>query len=206
MKAADTFSAQRGLLTPDEALAVLREGNDRFLAGEANPDVANTQRRLELARGQQPFAVLVGCSDSRVSPDILFGRHLGELFIVRNAGNCIGKTALGSIEYAVLSFGVPLIVVLGHEKCGAVAAAVSAVETNATFPGNIASIVEPIIPAVLAAREKPGDLLENAVHENTRRIVLGLRANPLLRGPVEAGALKIVGAHYALASGAVAFF
>ena len=194
-------------MTPDEALAILKDGNAKFLAGEVNLEVASAERRLEIAKGQRPFVVLVGCSDSRVSPEILFERGLGELFIIRNAGNVVDLAALGSIEYGVLEFGVPLIVVLGHEKCGAVTAAVEIVENNATFPGSIDNMVQPIIPAVLAVREQPGDLLDNAVRENVRRIVEDLKfADPLLAAPLADGRLKIVGARYDLDTGAVEFF
>ena len=110
-------------------------------------------RRLEIARGQTPFATLVSCSDSRVPPELLFGRGLGELFIVRNAGNTVDTAALGTIEYGVAALGVPLIVVMGHEKCGAVDAAVKVVTENATFPGSIGRMVEPIVPAVLDGAE-----------------------------------------------------
>src|ERR671920_1463967 len=157
-------------LTADQALQILKEGNRRFVAD--TPDqTATTQsrdprikheRRLEIAQGQTPFAVLVSCSDSRVPPELLFGRGLGELFIVRNAGNTIDTAALGSIEYGVGVLGCPLIVVLGHEACGAVAAAVEVVDRNATFPGVIGEMIQPIIPAVLAARSQSGDLLDNA--------------------------------------------
>ena len=165
------------------------------------------ERRVEIARGQTPFAVLVGCSDSRVSPELLFGRGLGELFIYRVAGNTVDRAALGSIEYAVAELGVPLVLVLGHERCGAVAAAVSVVEKNTIFPGAIGEMVEPIVPAVLRARSQPGDLLDNAVRENVRGIVGRLRhEGPILANAIGAGKLRIVGARYDLDDGAVDFF
>ncbi len=192
--------------TPDEALEILKKGNQEFLAGNANPETASARRRLEIASGQKPFTILVGCSDSRVSPEILFGRRLGELFIVRNAGNVVDLAALGSIEYGVLELAIPLIIVLGHEKCGAVEAAVSIVEENTEFPGSIGAMVAPILPAVLAMREEPGDLLDNAVRENVRRIVERLsNSEDVLTEPLEAGRLKIVGARYDLDSGEVDF-
>ena len=144
-------------LPPAEALKLMKEGNENF-RNEAPSLAANgRERRLELARGQAPFCVLVGCSDSRVSPEILFGRGLGELFIVRNAGNTVDTAALGSIEYAVGVLGVPLVIVLGHQSCGAVAAAVEVVQNNATFPGVIGEMVQPIVPAVLEAKTLGGD-------------------------------------------------
>ncbi|MEA1832690.1 carbonic anhydrase [Methylobacterium durans] len=195
-------------LSPDQALALLKEGNRSFTTDAPfRRGATDRDRRIEIARGQTPFVVLVGCSDSRVPPELLFGRGLGELFIVRNAGNTVDSTAMGSIEYGVVELGVPLIVVLGHEKCGAVQAAVSVVKDNAVFPGSIGRMVEPIVPAVLRAQGQPGDLLDNAVRENVRRTVLRLRtAEALLADPVKAGKLKIVGARYDLDDGSVDFF
>lgn len=166
------------------------------------------QRRLEIAESQAPFAAYVTCSDSRVSPELLFGRGLGELFIIRNAGNTVDTVALGSIEYAVAILGVPLVVVMGHERCGAVAAAASVVRENATFPGSIGRMVEPIIPSVLMAQKLPGDLVDNAIRENVRRVANQLRTSvdPLLLDPQRTGRLKVVGAYYDLDTGTVDFF
>lgn len=192
--------------TPDEALEMLKKGNQEFLAGNVKPEAASTMRRFEIASGQKPFAILVGCSDSRVSPEILCGRRLGELFIVRNAGNVVDLSALGSIEHGVLELAIPLIIVLGHEKCGAAGAAVSIVEENTEFPGSIGAMVAPTLPAVLAMREEPGNLLDNTVRENVRRIVERLsNSEDVLTEPLEAGRLKIVGARYDLDSGEVDF-
>jgi carbonic anhydrase len=194
-------------LTPDQALALLKEGNDKFITDAPYRQVNDRDRRIEIARGQTPFAVLVSCSDSRVPPELLFGRGLGELFIVRNAGNTVATTALGSIEYAVAELGVPLVVVLGHEKCGAVDAAVKVVKENATFPGAIGQMVEPIVPAVLKAQSQSGDLLENALRENVRRTVNRLRTSEtLFQELLRVGKLKIVGARYDLDNGDVDFF
>ncbi len=195
-------------LTPAQALALLRQGNADFLAGQITTVLTDSQRRLELAQGQNPFAAYVTCSDSRVPPELLFGRGLGELFIIRNAGNTVDTVALGSIEYAVGILEVPLVVVMGHEKCGAVGAAKAVVEENATFPGSIGPMVEPIIPAVLAARGEEGDFLDNAVRANVRRVVKFLRedAGPLMLEPQESGDLRVVGAYYDLDQGMVDFF
>lgn len=194
-------------MTPDQALAALKEGNDKFITDAPYRQVNDRDRRLEIARGQTPVAVLVSCSDSRVPPELLFGRGLGELFIVRNAGNTVDTTALGSIEYGVVELGVQLVVVLGHEKCGAVDAAVKVVKENATFPGAIGQMIEPIVPAVLRAQAQPGDLLDNAIRENVRRTVNRLRTSEaLLQEPLRSGKLKIVGARYDLDNGDVDFF
>ena len=144
--------APKTTLTPDQALRLLKEGNEQFRMDAPFRGVQGREQRVELARGQAPFGVLVGCSDSRVPPELLFGRGLGELFIIRNAGNTVETAALGSVEYGVGVLGCPLVVVLGHEGCGAVAAAAEVVDRNAAFPGVIGEMVQPIIPAVLEAR------------------------------------------------------
>lgn len=196
-------------LTPDQSLAALKDGNRRFLAGQSPRPDPGGRRRLEIARAQYPIAVLVSCSDSRVPPELLFGRGLGELFIIRNAGNTIDTAAMGSLEYAVVELNVPLVVVMGHERCGAVAAAVSVVEKGATFPGSIGRMVEPIIPAVLAARrQRTGDLLDASVRANVSRTVARLReySEPMVLDRIRSGRLRIVGARYDLDDGNVDFF
>ncbi len=198
-------------LTPDEALARMKKGNAEFLADHVRELPRSHDRRMKIARGQAPFAVLLGCSDSRVSPELLFSVALGELFIVRNAGNTVDTVALGSIEYGVLVLGAPLIVVLGHQRCGAVEAAIKVVKDDATFPGSIGQMIEPIIPAVLRADRagnlKGEDLLDAAIQANVRRTVERLRnSEPSLIDPLRAGKLKIVGATYDLDHGHVEFF
>ena len=198
-------------LTPDQALARLKQGNADFLADKTKASPRSHDRRLEIARGQTPFAVLVGCSDSRVSPELMLGAGLGDLFIVRNAGNTVDTVALGSIQYGVMVLGAPLIVVLGHERCGAVEAAIQVVKGDATFPGSIGQMIEPIIPAVLRARRsgaKEGEaLLDAAIQANVRRTVERLRnSEPSLVDPLRAGKLRVVGATYDLDDGDVDFF
>lgn len=198
----------KSTLTPDQALALLQEGNRDFLANEPYLAETGNRRRLELAKYQAPFAAYVSCSDSRVPPEVLFGRGLGELFIVRNAGNTVDTAALGSVEFAVGVLGVPLVVVMGHESCGAVKAAMDVVEKNASFPGSIGRMIEPIVPAVLAARGRPGDRVEQAVRANVSRVCERLRtaAEPILLDPQRQGRVKVVGAYYALNTGRVDFF
>ena len=194
-------------LTPDQALQLLRDGNERFMTDAPFRNQQGRERRVQIARGQSPFCVLVGCSDSRVPPELLFGRGLGELFIVRNAGNTIDIAALGSVEYGVGVLGCPLVVVLGHESCGAVAAAVDVVEKNATFPGVIGEMVQPIIPAVLSVRGQPGDLLDNAVRANARRVASRLKTqSPVLQEALRTNKVKIVSARYSLSNGDVDWF
>lgn len=202
---------QARAVTPTQALAKLKQGNADFLTGKVRATTLDRARRLDIARKQTPFAVLVGCSDSRVPPELLFGSGLGELFIVRNAGNTVDTVAMGSIEYAVLVLNVPLVVVLGHQRCGAVHAAIEVVEKNTSFPGSIGQMIEPIIPAVLKARSSGklhGDeLLEASVRENVSRVVDRLRkVETSLVKPLQAGSLRIVGAHYDLDNGKVDFF
>ena len=196
-------------LSPDAALDLLKEGNRRFLRGEAvPPDAVGAERRAALAKDQRPFCVLLGCSDSRVSPELLFGRGLGELFVVRNAGNVVDLAAMGSIEYGVAVLGAPLVVVLGHGRCGAVQAALNQVEQGTDYPGSIGQMIGPILPAVLSARRAgDGDVLDRAVRHNVRRVVERLRnAEHMLQEPQRLGRLKIVGARYDLDDGHVAFF
>ncbi len=196
-------------LTPDQALNLLKEGNAKFITDSPVRSVTGRERRLEIARGQVPFAVLVSCADSRVPPELLFGRGLGELFIVRNAGNTVDTAALGSIEYGVGVLGCPLVVVLGHEACGAVAAAVDVVEKNTAFPGVIGEMVQPIVPAVLEARRMSGDgsLLDKSIIANAKRVAKRLETqSPVLQEIQRAGKLKIVPARYDLDDGDVDFF
>ena len=212
MAAPQVFAAdgKKTTLTADQALATLKEGNAKFLTDSPLRAVQGRERRLEIARGQTPFAVLVSCSDSRVPPEVLFGRGLGELFIVRNAGNTVDTVALGSIEYAIAVLGVPLVVVLGHERCGAVEAALSVVEKNTIFPGSLNQMIEPILPAALMARSSgaKGDaLLDAAVRENVRRVVTRIRnSEPVMMNPIRDGKVKVVGARYDLDDGSVDFF
>ncbi len=199
------------LLTADEALARLKEGNHRFVADQpAQPDISS-KRRMAIAQGQAPFAAIICCSDSRAGPEQLFGAGLGELFIIRTAGNYIGTAGMGSLEFGVASLGAPLIVVLGHERCGAVKAAVSVVKDNAKLPGSLGPMVEPIIPAVLLAKSQHtegGDPVEEAGHANVRRVVENLRTtrSPVIGDAIQSGKVKVVGAYYDLDTGTVNFF
>ena len=198
-------------LTPDAALARLIEGNRQFVADEAHGPDLSVERRMELARGQRPFAALVGCADSRVGPEHLFGAGLGELFIVRTAGNYLDDAGFGSIAFAVAELGVSLIVVLGHEKCGAVAAATAVLTDNAQLPPALTRMVQPILPSVIDAKatfDGQGDLLDRAVHCHVGRVVRSLRtaSDPIVGDPVRSGQVKVVGAYYDLTTGHVDFF
>jgi carbonic anhydrase len=188
---------------PDEALARLVAGNVRYEAGLSAYPNQETWRRDELVGGQDPFAVIVTCSDSRVPPNLVFDQGLGDLFVARLPGNAVITQVIGAAEYAVEEFGCKLVMVLGHDKCGAVEATVEVVETNTEPPGDIGSLVDPIRPAVEAVEHDPGDLVENAVRENVLLGVQRLDGVPLLAEHVEAGELVVVGAVYSLETGRV---
>jgi carbonic anhydrase len=184
-------------------LDTLKSGNQRYVAGHPTHEHQDIDRRTEVSQGQHPIAIIVGCSDSRVPPEIVFDQGLGDLFVVRVAGNVVDDHAIGSIEYAAEHLHAPLIVVLGHDRCGAVQAAVS----SPSAPGHIQSIVDAIRPAVEAAKSEPGDLLDNAIDENVRRVVAQLQTSePILHHEIEAGHLQVVGARYELNTGVVRFF
>lgn len=199
------------MLTPDEALARLKEGNGRFAINEPVPMDLSSRRRMALAQGQAPFAAIVACADSRAGPEQLFGAGLGELFVVRTAGNYVDTAGMGSLEFGVGTLGARLIVVLGHERCGAVKAAASVVKANARLPGSLGPMVEPIIPAVLQAKSEHhegGDLIEDAGRANVKRVVETLRTttSPVLKDLIASGRIKVVGAYYDLDTGIVDFF
>jgi carbonic anhydrase len=183
---------------PDAALALLLEGNDRYL--HKSPHLQeDAERRQVLRMGQHPFAVVLCCSDSRVPPEILFDKRLGDLFVIRNAGNVVDDVVLGSIEYAVEHLGTQLVVVLGHENCGAVTATVK----NAPAQGHLGSIMSRIRPALEKVKGKEGDPIANTIDENIREMVAALMREPLFQELVEAEKLKVVGMRYNLVDGTV---
>ena len=198
-------------LTPAQALARLKAGNDAFIHDKPMARNISAARRMELAAGQAPFAALVGCADSRVGPEHLFGAGLGELFIVRTAGNYVDDAGFGSLAFAVSALNVPLIVVLGHQSCGAVAAATSVVTDNAQLPPALTRMVQPILPAVIDAHAHCApdeDLVDKAIIANAKRVADSLRnhSDPIVSGPVKEGKVMVVAAYYELATGKVTFF
>ena len=187
-------------ISPDKALQQLVEGNQRHVAHKlVHPD--QTEQRLQdVAKGQHPFAIILGCADSRVPPEIVFDQGLGDLFVIRVAGNILDDAVTGSIEFAAANLGAPLVMVLGHEKCGAVTAALK----GEAVPGHISSLVEAIKPAVEQVKGKPGDLLDNAVRANVKIVVEELKSSrPILADLFKDNKLKIVGGRYDLESGKV---
>lgn len=182
-------------LTSDQALKKLMDGNQRYLEHKRNfPDQSLAQVK-ELAKGQNPFVIILGCADSRVAPELLFDQGLGDIFDIRIAGNIIDDAVIGSIEYAVLELGTPLIFVLGHERCGAVTAAVK----GKAVPGKISFLVAAIKPAVDKVKNQGGDELDNAVRANVKITVDKIKSiSPILSTQIKAGKLKVVGGRYDL--------
>jgi carbonic anhydrase len=158
-------------VSADAALAKLKQGNARFSGSKVSEGKPTAAKRAETAQAQHPFAIVLGCADSRTSPEIVFDQNIGDLFVVRNAGNLVDDHTLGSIEYAVEHLGVRLVVVLGHERCGAVTAALA----GESAPGHVQSLVRDIQPAVHAVRDKNGDVTHLAVAEHARLMAAKIR-------------------------------
>ena len=191
--------------TPAQALALLKEGNARFIDGKVFSG-SLTARRLELTSGQSPFAVVLGCSDSRAPAETIFDQIPGHLFIVRVAGNFVTDDGLGSIEYAIEALHTPLIVVLGHSSCGAVDATLRYVKDGTTQPGHIMGLVRAIEPAVRDTRGEPGDWAHNAILRNVRDAVGALtERSAIVAAAVATKLLVIAGSVYDLRSGEVRF-
>jgi carbonic anhydrase len=191
-------------LTADEALQKLLAGNKRFVDGKLTHPNTSVARREEVAPAQHPYAIILGCSDSRVAPEYVFDAGLGDLFVVRAAGQVADDPALGSIEYAAEHLHVPLVVVLGHKNCGAVRAAVGTVTKDEAAPGHLLSLVDAIAPAVAEVKDQGGDVIDNSVRANVRHTVRKLEATaPVLRPMARKGTIKIVGAYYDIQSGRV---
>ncbi|MCC7478141.1 carbonic anhydrase [bacterium] len=185
---------------PDFVIQHLLGGNQRYCEGKVRRNGNDQDRRTATAYEQHPFAAVLSCSDSRIMLSEIFDCRLGDLFVCRVAGNIADTAVIGSLEYAAEHLGSSVIVVMGHERCGAVGAACK----SAGAPGHILSLVEQIRPAVKASSNQPGDLVENAVRENVRQVVNRLReSEPILAHMVKEGKLKVVGAYYYLESGRV---
>ncbi len=195
-------------VTPNEALARLKVGNIRYLK---NPEVCAmqlAQQRGQTSKGQMPWATIVSCADSRVTPELLFGGvGIGELFVARNAGNMVDTATMGTIEYGSGVLGIPLIVVLGHQKCGAVAAACEVVEKGTKFPSYIAPMVEAIVPAARAVVNKPGDFVENVIRESAIRTARKIATDsPIVADLVAKKKVQVIAGRYDLQEGRVDFF
>lgn len=201
------------MITSNEALERLVSGNKRYLNGETQyTELVNEQRRNNLVGGQEPWAVILGCSDSRVPGEIIFDHGLGDLFVIRVAGNIVAPSQVGSIEFAVEAYGTPLVVVLGHTNCGAIHATLDALKNpEATHSHNLNSIVSRIRPSLETLVEtdlakSPDELAKYAVRANIRASVSQIQySSPILEQRVQSGQLKVVGAQYSLDTGKVDF-
>ena len=188
----------------DESLQKLMDGNKRYVEGKlASKDLGDTKRK-DLLKGQKPFAIVITCSDSRVPPELLFDQGLGDIFVIRVAGNVVDPIALGSIEYGAEHLNSPLLVILGHSNCGAVKATL---DSNGKAEGNIGAIVKKIAPAAKTAKKKGGtadQVFETAIHENVKNVYKDVMAkSTIIPELVHEGKLKVVAAEYMLASGKV---
>lgn len=191
----------------DEVLKLMLAGNQRFASGAATHPRRTPADFKPLAAGQSPIACVVACADSRVTPEILFDLGVGELFVVRVAGNYVdgaGPSVKGSVEYSVAELGVSLIMILGHSQCGAIKAAIQHLHDDDALPGAINDLVLAIKPAVTQSEHLPGDALENAIRANVRRGVARLKGlGPIVAPAVTSGKIKVVGGVYDLANGKV---
>jgi carbonic anhydrase len=195
------------VLTPDEALIALKKGNADYVSHPELCTLDLAGAREKVAAHQAPWASVISCADSRVPPELIFGGHgVGELFVARNAGNLVDTATLGTVEYGAAVLGSPLIVVLAHTACGAVKAACDVVTQNATYPGAIGPMIDPILPSAIATQKEPGDFVDNAAKESARRTAQRLTtASTLLSDLVGAGKLKVLAAIYDLKTGVVTY-
>ncbi|WP_375472372.1 carbonic anhydrase [uncultured Nostoc sp.] len=186
-------------ITPDKALQELLDGNERFAKRKRrNPDQSYS-RLVEVAKGQKPFASILGCADSRVPSEIVFDQGLGDLFVCRIAGNIATTQQIGSLEFGSLVLGSKVIMVVGHERCGAVQAAIK----GDPVPGQIGSLLEAIKPSVESSKDQPGDKLENACKANVLAQIKKLKSSSVLSELIKAEKLKIVGGYYDLDTGEI---
>jgi carbonic anhydrase len=186
-------------MNTNRALEKLMAGNQRYVTDQLVHHHQSGRRMRALATGQHPFAVILGCADSRVPPEIIFDQGLGDLFVIRVAGNILDDAILGSIEYAVEELGTSLVLVVGHERCGAVAATVK----HAEVAGHISTLINAIQPAVDRAKNEPGDLIDNAVRANIKLVVEQLKSSMPVAELVQQDRLKIFGGQYNLNCGSV---
>ena len=188
-------------MPPAQALQLLLDGNQRFVAGKPEHPNQTPERRAEVAKGQHPFAAVLACSDSRTPPEVIFDRGLGDIFTVRVAGNVADKVVIESLDYSVKHLGVRVVMVLGHRRCGAVIAAVEGHE--GTADQDVGPMLSELRPAVAASKGMPGDPVENAVRENVILVMKNLATSEELAAMVKSGDLKIVGGIYDLDTGKI---
>ena len=188
-------------MPPAQALQLLLDGNQRFVAGKPEHPNQTPERRAEVAKGQHPFAAVLACSDSRTPPEVIFDRGLGDIFTVRVAGNVADKVVIESLDYSVKHLGVRVVMVLGHRRCGAVIAAVEGHE--GTADQDVGPMLSELRPAVAESKGMPGDPVENAVRENVILVMKNLATSEELAAMVKSGDLKIVGGIYDLDTGTI---
>jgi carbonic anhydrase len=194
---------QENVLPPDAALKRLLDGNARYIAGTTQRHDFRHEREA-LSGGQNPFAAVLSCADSRIAPEFCFDTARGDVFVCRVAGNFATDEMVASLEYAVQVLNTPLIMVLGHEACGAVDATIKSIKDGTTLPGHLPSLVHALTPAVEAAQGQPGDLLANAIARNVAMNVDRLKSStPILQSFVNSDKLHVVGGVYALKTGKV---
>lgn len=190
-------------INPDQALQRLLAGNERYVSGNSDTHDFKDEREA-LVSGQNPFVAVLSCSDSRIAPEYAFDTARGDLFAIRVAGNFVTDEGLASLEYAVAVLGAPLILVLGHESCGAVDAGIKALKDHTVFPGHIPKLTEALKPSIEKVVNQPGDLLANATAQSVKDSVQRLKgATPLITDALGKGTVKIVGGVYRLATGKV---
>ncbi|WP_405792050.1 carbonic anhydrase [Streptomyces sp. NBC_00029] len=190
--------------TPEAAFARLMAGNARWVSGDLDHPDRDPERRALVAAAQDPFAVILTCIDSRVAPELVFDTGLGDLYVLRTGGQAIGPVVTGSVEYGPMTGGTPLIVVLGHQRCGAIEASYKSLKDGAPLPGNLQAIVKAVEPAYLLTAQDPGaDPVDTMIHNQIRVTADDLRANSDLAPLVKKGALAVVGAYYSLDTGKV---
>lgn len=195
----------QNVISPDEAVKRLKEGNKRYVTGVARRHDFVHEREA-LYGGQNPYAAILSCADSRISPEYAFDSARGDLFVTRVAGNFVNDDVLGSLEYGIAVLNVPVILVLGHEKCGAVDAAVKVATQAATYPGMIQSLVATIVPSVDKVKGQAKNLVEAAIEQNVRDSMAALsERSAIVHDAVKAGKLRVVGGVYRLATGKVGF-
>ena len=193
----------KNVMTPAASLKRLLKGNERYVEGVARRHDFKHEREA-LAGAQNPFAAILSCADSRIAPEYAFDSGRGDLFVCRVAGNFANNDSVASLEYAVAELGTPLILVLGHDACGAVNATIKSLKDGTTLPGHLPSLVEAIAPAVKAVSQQTGDTLANAIKRNVVDNVIKLSsATPILNAAVEQGKLKVAGGIYRLKDGRV---
>jgi carbonic anhydrase len=193
----------QNVLSPDAALERLLKGNQRYIEGVSKRHDFKHEREA-LEGGQNPYAGILSCADSRIAPEYAFDSGRGDLFVCRVAGNFANDESVASLEYGVAVLGAPLILVLGHDSCGAVDATIKSLKDNTTLPGHMPSLVAALAPAVKAVSQQPGNLLDNATRQNVIDTVAKLKsATPILAAAVEQNKLKVVGGIYRLRDGRV---